>query len=266
MPLSERRLAEAAHRSAMSRLRHYAEASVAEVRQGDGWIAVRTGVESNDLNGVVSVRGADVSSSLAAELIGWFADCGTPASWLTERADERLTEVLVKAGASPERSGRWSGCAMLTAGATAVHRGADVDVVRVTTEGDLASWLDLAAACGWILNAQDRETRRRLYSELVLGHDAALRNWLAVVGDVPVCFASSYVADGVVDLCNLGVLASHRRHGIGRAMTAARIADGAKAASTIVSAPSHDGWLLQRSLGFSNVPVVADTCFYLHAA
>jgi hypothetical protein len=49
-------------------------------------------------------------------------------------------------------------------------------------------------------------------------------------------------------------------------MTAARIADAAKIATIIVSAPSPDGWLLQRSLGFSNVPVVADTCFYLRTA
>ena len=215
------------------------------------------------MNGVVSVRGADVSSTLAAALVGWFAETRTPASWLAERADRRLTQVLVAEGASPERSGRWSGCAMPAAIPAAVR---EVDIVRVTTESDLASWLDVAAACGWILSAQGREARRRLYSELVLGHDAALRNWLAVVVDVPVGFASSYVADGVADLCNLGVLASQRRYGIGRAMTAARIADAAKTATTVVSAPSHDGWLLQRSLGFRNVPVVADTCFYLRAS
>jgi GNAT superfamily N-acetyltransferase len=60
------------------------------------------------------------------------------------------------------------------------------------------------------------------------------------------------------------VAESHRRRGIGRALVAARLADAAiRGATRVVSAPSPEGWLLQQTLGFRRVPVVADTWFYL---
>jgi predicted N-acetyltransferase YhbS len=82
--------------------------------------------------------------------------------------------------------------------------------------------------------------------------------------DQPVAFASSYLDADVIDLCNLGVAESHRRRGIGRALVAARLADAAqRGATTVVSAPSPEGWRLQQAHGFRSVPVVADTWFYL---
>jgi GNAT superfamily N-acetyltransferase len=140
---------------------------------------------------------------------------------------------------------------------------AGVDVVRVVLDHHLEKWLDVAAECGWIEDDSDRQARHRLYLALGLD-DRALTHWLALERGQPVGFASSFLDANVIDLCNLGVAESHRRRGIGRALVTARLADAARrGATTVVSAPSPEGWRLQQTLGFRRVPVVADTWFYL---
>lgn len=254
-------LARAGQHAAEARLATYATAPNVAVRQGDGWFAVRTGADSNDMNGVVSAAHADISPQLVKDLIAWFAAGLTPACWLTGEADPQLTETLLGCGAQPERSGRWSGRAVPP---EMPQVDAGTGLVQVASETDLDRWLDLAAGCGWIQSEKDRQARRQLYRSLGLEHGAALSHWLALEQDRPVGFASSYLDQDVVDLCNLGVAEAHRRRGIGRAMVEVRLASAARlGATTVVSAPSHDGWQLQKALGFRNVPVVADTCFYL---
>jgi GNAT superfamily N-acetyltransferase len=257
--VNDRTLAEAAHHAAIRRLLHYASAPDCELRRGDGWVAVRTGAHSNDLNGVVSEPGAPISPATAADVIRWFGR--TPASWYVARPDSRLTDLLVAAGARPERLGRSSGGSLSD---VVAEDGPGVGVLRVAEPGQLDTWLDLAAACGWLDDPDDRATRRGLYAAVGLDGPGPLRHWLSVVDDEPVGFATSFLVDGTVDLCNLGVLPSWRRRGVGRALVLARLRDAARwGATRLVSAPSPDGWQLQRTLGFRNVPVVADTCFYL---
>lgn len=257
MRLSDRALAQAAQHASEERLRLYSRADGVEVRRGDGWFAVRTGVDSNDLNGVVSTPGAEVSADLVEDLLAWFA--GAPASWLTSREDPELTDLLLAAGARAERSGCWSGRRIEPVPA---YQGG-VEVHRVGGTRDLDRWLEVAAECGWIETTSCRGARRRLY--LALGLDSSrLSHWLAVDDGEAVGFASGFLDGDVVDLCNLGVLATHRRRGIGLALVAARLADAAsRGASLAVSAPSPDGWRLQQALGFRSVPVIPDTCFYL---
>jgi GNAT superfamily N-acetyltransferase len=253
-------IARAAQHAAEARLAAYALAPGVVVRRGSGWFAVRTGVDSNDMNGVVSKERAEIPPELVEDLVAWFRACGASASWLTSRADPQLTQTLLAAGARAERSGYWSGRAMPT---LAFSPDAGVEVVRVLSDNDLNDWLDVAAGCGWIETDSDRHARRRLYRALGLG-DGALTHWLALEQDQPVGFASSYLDAKVIDLCNLGVVESRRRRGIGRALVAARLVDAARrGATTVVSAPSPDGWRLQQALGFRRVPVVPDTCFYL---
>lgn len=295
--MNDQALAESAHRAAIARLMHYGSAPGCEVRHGDGWVAVRTGAHSNDMNGVVSQVGAVISPDTAAEVIRWFDR--TPASWLVARPERRLTEVLIAAGARPERHGRWSGGPLpdtisvtsdalpMTSGASPDLTARQVTVQQVTvpqvtwqqvtvpqvtvqqvTEGDqLDTWLDLATACEWIDGPGDRQARRAMYGAVGLGGSGPLRHWLALVDDEPVGFATSYLVGETADLCNLGVLGRWRRRGVGRALVMARLADAVRSgATTVVSAPSPDGWQLQRTLGFRNVPVIADTCFYLPQA
>ena len=203
---------------------------------------------------------AEITSDVVEDLIDWFG--ASPASWLTHRPAAGLTATLLETGARPERSGRWSGLLTPT---TVRDEHAAVEVVHVRSEDDIDRWLEVATACGWIRDDQDRRARRALYT--AADWDGALTHWLVLDGDEAVGFASSYSHGHVLDLCNLGVLASRRREGIGRALVAARLAAGHSPKITlVVSAPSPDGWRLQHALGFASVPVVPNRCFYLPTA
>lgn len=251
-------LATAAQHAGEARLAAYAAASGVAVRRGRGWLAVRTGIDSNDMNGVVSSDDAAVSERLVEGLLGWLD--GVPASWLTSRPHRRVTDMLVGAGARAERTGHWSGRS-IPSRLPAISGG--VTVHRVSSDRDLDRWLNVATECEWIETVHDRAARRNLYLNVGLD-DAGLSHWLASADDKAVGFASAFIWNSVVDLCNLGVLESHRRRGIGRALVTARLADAAaRGATIVVSAPSPDGWELQRALGFRSVRVIPDTWFYL---
>lgn len=253
------RIAQLAHDAARARLSALAAVTGVQVRRGEHWLAVCTGADSNDLNGVVSGAEVEITADLVTDLSVFFSAAGVPASWLTEHADPRWTWALEAAGAHPERTGHWSGRAIGSTLPLAPH----VGVARVTSADDLERWLDVAASCEWVESVDDREARRRLYTGIGFD-DTQLSHWLATVGDEPVGFASSFIDGDVVDLCNLGVTEAWRRRGIGTALVAARLEHAAdRGCRLAVSAPSPDGWQLQRRLGFHTVPVIADTCFYL---
>ena len=255
-------IARSAHAAARNRLAALAGAPGVDVRRGAHWLAVRTGAASNDLNGVVSGADVEITEDLVADLAGYFSSADVPASWLTEYADPSWTRVLEAAKARPECTGHWSGRAI---GPIPGVR-ADVQIARVSSPDALEQWLDVAATCGWLESAEDRDARSQLYTGLGLDHPQ-LSHWLALVQNRPVGFASAFVDRDMVDLCNLGVAAGWRRRGIGTALVAARLRHAANHDCRIaVSAPSPDGWELQRKLGFHSVPVIADTCFYLPPA
>ncbi len=68
----------AGHRAARERLLSLGE--VSKVRRGPGYVAIRSGLDSNDLNGVVAESGFVPSALLAADLVAWVDDA--PAQWL----------------------------------------------------------------------------------------------------------------------------------------------------------------------------------------
>ena len=249
-------------RAEADRLRRYADCEAATTRAGDGWLAVATGVLSNDMNGVVSEPGARLSAAVVDEVVRWFAERGAPASWLVTGDDAALTALLLDRGARSEATGWWCGRAM---GDDLLQLPAvdGVTVSRVTTAADLDDWLDVASRCGWIDDDADGEARRRLYLSVGLDDDA-LAHWVARGDSRPVGLASSFVTGEVLDLCNLAVVEAERRSGIGRALAGERIrvADE-RGVRTIVAALSPDGWELYRTLGFASVPVVPDRWFYL---
>ena len=66
-------IAYAAQHAAEAQLAAYAEAPGIAVRRGRDWFAVRTGVDSNDMNGVVSHARAEISAELLDDLVRGFA-------------------------------------------------------------------------------------------------------------------------------------------------------------------------------------------------
>lgn len=248
--------------SAGRRIGRYAEAAPTSARFGEGWIAVATGVRANDMNGVVSHPDAIISVELIDHLLAWFKQERLPASWLIDGSDPALSSALVARGARPETSGWWAG-RLIGGDLLRLPCPADTVIRRVGADEDLEDWLEVAAQCGWCDDADDRGARRELYRSIGLDNDE-LAHWVAYRSGQPVGMASSFSAGGVVDLCNLAVVDRARRHGIGRALAAARIrAAHELGATTIVSALSPDGWQLYRTLGFVSAPVERDRWFYL---
>lgn len=256
-------VAAAGHRAGIARLEVFAESSHSDVRRGERWFAVATGVSSNDMNGVVSA--GPVSDADADQLIAWFRDRDLPASWWTKEPDDRLTAVLLERGAQPERTGWWAG----RAGGVGSEDGAPppgVVVRRVASAADLDQWLDVAGACGWIDDEDDRAARAALYLSVGLDHPG-LGHWLALRDGTAIAMASSFVHDDVIDLCNLAVVDDERRRGVGTALALERLRHGGGcAAGLAVAALSPDGWELYRTIGFESVPVVPDLQFYLPLA
>lgn len=250
-------IADRATASAAARLERFGRAPSSTTRAGEGWVAVATGVWSNDMNGVVSRPGAVVDDATVAGLLAWFADDGLPASWILTGADPALDERLVAHGARSDDDGRWAGGPLTPVEPEPVD-GVDV---RPVVDGDgLDAWLTVAAACEWLDG--DGPRRRALY--VGLGLDGPLRHWVAWAGDRPVGMASSFVDGDVLDLCNLAVLPDWRRRGIGRALTRHRGVDAAgRGATTVVAALSPEGWALHETLGLRTVPVVPGRWFHL---
>ncbi len=259
-----RLIASAATLSAARRLRYYGRAGHARTRSGDGWLAVATGVWANDMNGVCSEPSARVPTSVVEELLAWFAEQALPASWLLTEDDPALAAALVAAGARSESTGYWVG--RRSGGDLRNHAAPQgVTIGRVRTEADLEEWLQVAGQCGWTHGPSDIGVLRRLYRSIGL-EDAELKHWIARRGGRAVGMASSFLGpDGVLDLCNLAVVESERRQGIGQALVGVRVHAAATRASTtlIVSAVSPAGWELYKFLGFESVPVVPDRRLYL---
>jgi GNAT superfamily N-acetyltransferase len=248
--------------AAAERLALYAACPGTGVRCGDGWFAVAAGTQSNDQNGVVSEPGAITSAALVHELIDWFARAALPASWLVTGDDAWLTAALTRCGAQPDNTGVWSGRRI---GADVLHRTTrSARVAPVTTEDEFEECLDVAQACGWFDDGAHRRAYRDLYRSAGLLGDR-VTHWLARRGRAAVGMGTMFMATPhIVELCNLAVIVSERRRGIGTALASARItAAHTRGARVVVSALSPDGWQLYRTIGFVSVPVTPNRRFFL---
>ena len=244
-------LALLAQRAERARLGEVGALPWVDTLAGDGWLAIRSGAESNDLNGVLSEPGVVPGRAALVELARWFGD--VPATWHAAHADDTLTSALVEAGWRPERTGRCAGRALpLVPSGT----GAGVSIRLVEDESDRRTWLDIARACGWF---GDDSAERRLRENLA--RDLAWPRWLAEIDGAAVGMATGWRDGGVLELVDIAVIERARRRGVGTALLSAVCAWG-EGADHVVGAPSPDGWGLLRAHGFANVPTVSDTAFY----
>jgi GNAT superfamily N-acetyltransferase len=234
------------HRLSRTRLRSVANASSVQTRAGNGWFAVRSGAFSNDLNGVVADAEFVPDVELLISLQEWFGT--VPATWLAATPSTRGTDLLLDAGWTSERTGRW-------AGRSAWRAEPSDDVQRVTDESGLETWLDVAEECGWFDGPSQRDARRTLAGGL------AWPRWVAWRDGRPVGMATGFRVAGLLEIVDVAVVASARRQGVGTALVAGVMA-GSPASDCVIAAPSSDGWQLFRSMGFTNVPVTPDVCFY----
>lgn len=237
-----------AHHAEWSRLTELGRIERVEVRSGQGWLAIRSGLDSNDLNGVVSAPGRLPDAAQMAALGFWFGEL--PATWHLRTPDGSFPGLAAEAGWRPEGSARCAGRQLpLTPDAPA-----GITVRRVTTDVDLTAWLDVAEACGWF-DAGERQSRGALARAL------PWPRWIASRDDEPVGMATGWRDRAVAELVDVAVLPTARRAGVGSALVGA-VADWAGASGQLVAAPSPDGWGLLRALGFANRPALPDVVAY----
>lgn len=251
-------IARTGHGCAVGRATALAELAPAAVRSGPGWLAVRSGAASNDLNLVVSEPGFVPDPQLLDRLLDWFEPL--PASWLVREPDDSLTHTLVVAGWMSERTGRWCGRTFSSLPCLPSVT-ESVTVQAVTDDDGLDAWLDIAAACEWVETAEDRRLRGELLR--AAARDRRWAAWVARLEGRPVGMARGWSNGPHIELVDVAVRHEARRHGLGTALVSSALAWGAaRGASEVVAAPSPDGWLLFEALGFHNVPVDRDVCFY----
>lgn len=237
-----------AHRAERSRLAELAGVDGVRTRAGDGWLAIRTGLDSNDLNGALSEPGHRPDAALLAELGVWFGT--VPASWQLAAPDPGFAVAAADAGWQPETSARCSGRRLPFS--AAVPPG--VVVRQVAGPADATAWLDVAEACEWF-DADERQRREPVLRALVRPR------WIACRDGLPVGMASGWRDREVAEVVDVAVLPAARRAGVGTALLAA-VAGWADSADHLVAAPSPDGWAMMRTLGFENRPALSEVIAY----
>ena len=245
-------------------LRLLGSAPGVEARESDGVYAVRTRVQSNSENVVLSGADAQVTPALAAELAGWFAEWELPASWICAEGPRREQAVaaLESAGYKAERAG-WEMRARISSLDLGSTGGAGVRIERVSTPRGLEDWLDVAGACGWFEGDPGRVAMRDHYAGLGLGEQAALRHYVARRAGVPVGMASAFFGGEAIVLAAVGVLPDLRRQGIGRALALLRLREARdRGCRLALLAPSPDGDALYETLGFESHRQPPDRWFH----
>ncbi len=244
--------------------RYVGHASGAEVREADGFHAVRTGVRSDGQNGATSTRFDPAKAAdLVAETIAWFRESKVPASWLCAETADALGSVLIAAGCKAETAA-WemrAQVAELDLGA-APHEAAEVR--RVLSERELGGWLAVAAECEWFDDERDKQTSCRLYADLVFAENAPLRLYLALEHGLPVGMAVAFFTESIVLLDSVAVRPFARRRGVGRSLALTRLRDARDRGCDVATlAPSPDGAKLYEALGFERHPGPPNRWFYL---
>jgi GNAT superfamily N-acetyltransferase len=234
-------------------IRWYAARPGGEVVDGGDVTACSTGLAFRSINCAVAI---DLDPAAAdariAEIGGWFGERGLPWRWLvgpTSRPSD-LGDRLIRAGF--ERVSDSAGMALDLAGFQAEAIPTGVEIVTVDDHAGLETWaeiqrraldLDATRTAAW-RDAHDR----------ALSVDVPLRDWIAFLDGAPVAAAALFDGAGVAGIYNVSTVPEARSRGIGRAVTAAALAEGvARGLRTAVLGASELGYPVYRRLGFRDV-------------
>jgi len=212
-----------------------------------------TGLAFRSINGAVDIDFDPASADeRIAEVGRWFGARGLPWRWLvgpTSRPAD-LGDRLRAAGY--DLVGDSAGMALGLAGFAAEPLPAGVEIETVDTLGGLDAWAEIQRRA-LALDA----TRTRAWRD---AHDRALsaavplRDWIARLDGTPVAAAALFIGGAVAGIYNVATVPEARGVGIGRAVTAAALAEAvARGQRTAVLGASDLGHPVYRRLGFRDV-------------
>jgi ribosomal protein S18 acetylase RimI-like enzyme len=236
-------------------IRWYASRPGGEVVENGDVTTCSTGLAFRSINCAVAI---DLDPATAderiAEVGAWFGARGLPWRWLVGPTSRPLDlgERLLRAGL--ELVGDGAGMA-LDLGRCAPEPEplpAGVTIETVDDLAGLAAWEELQRRA-----LELDETRARAWRDAhdrALSADVPLRDWIARLDGAPVAAAALFVAGGVAGIYNVATVPEARGRGIGRAITAAALAEGvARGQRTAVLGSSEMGYPVYRRLGFREV-------------
>ena len=235
-------------------IRWYASRPGGEVVEADDVTACSTGLAFRSVNCAVAI---DLDPANAderiAEVGGWFETRGLPWRWLVGPTSRPLDldERLVRAGFEPLSRGS-VGMALDLRGFEAEAPPAGVEIVTVDDVAGLDAWETLQRSA---LALDDTQTRAwRHAHDRAVSPDVPLRDWIAFLDGVPVAAAALFVGAGVAGIYNVATVPEARGRGIGRAITAAALAEAVRRGQrTAVLGASEMGYPVYRRLGFRDV-------------
>lgn len=234
-------------------IRWYASRPGGEVVEAADVTICCTGVPFRSVNCAVEI---DLDPATAderiAEVGAWFDERGHPWRWLvgpSSRPDD-LGERLARAGYEPNRGS--VGMALDLDGFVPETPPPGVEIVTVDDLAGLAAWESIQRTA---LDLD--ETRTRAWGDAqdrALSADVPLHDWIAFLDGVPVASAALFVAGGVAGIYNVATVPEARGRGIGRAVTAAALAEAVRRGErTAVLGASELGYPVYRRLGFRDV-------------
>lgn len=234
-------------------IRWYASRPGGEIVEGRDVTMCCTGLSFRSVNCAVAI---DLDPPTADERIAdvgrWFGERGLPWRWLVgpTSGPVDLGERLQRAGYEPNIGS--AGMALDLHGFQAEPPPAGVEIVTVDDLAGLAAWETLQRSA---LELDDTRARAwRDAHDRALSADEPLRDWIALLDGVPVAAAALFVAAGVAGIYNVATVPEVRGRGIGRAVTAAALAEAVRRGEhTAVLGASELGYPVYRRLGFREV-------------
>ena len=212
-----------------------------------------TGVDANDYNGVLWTRlTSEEADHTVPALVERFRNRGIPALWHLDPASRPadLPQRLERLGCRPLAAGVCMAVGLddFASGVPLTH---GLSVERVTTQTDLAAWLDV-----WTHNDDEpRAPREQLYSSLGIRGTEPLRHYLARLDGQAAGVSQLFLGARAAGLYCVSVLPSFRRRGIGTALTLTALQVARREGYTVgVLGPSPEGQSLYRRLGFELFP------------
>ncbi|WP_437318903.1 GNAT family N-acetyltransferase [Sorangium sp. So ce385] len=224
----------------------------AHVARDAGLVLVDSGLPCDTFNFVLRARlDAATAEARVAQAIDHFRRAGRPFSWWVGPADEpeNLGDLLRAAGLEAAESEVAMAADLHAVPADpAPPRG--LEIARVRTPAQLRDFARLLAA-NWTPPDPYVAQFYEIAAPALLSDDAPLWLYVGYLDDTPVATSELAVGGGVAGLYNISTLPSHRRRGIGRALTLRPLFDARAAGLRLaILQASADGLGLYAQVGF----------------